>query len=99
MHTITLDGQEYILKCDVNVIEQIEDKYGDVRKAFEKVGEIADTKELAAMMINEQFYFARSPERVTPQWVGSRINDTAAFAGIVREILAALNECIAPKNA
>ena len=29
MHTIMLDGREYILRCDLNVIEKMNEKYSD----------------------------------------------------------------------
>lgn len=98
MHTIVLDGREYILRCDLNVIEQIEDRFGEIKAAYDKAGDISATKELATMMINEHLYYTKSPERVTPDWVGSRITSTADIVPIASELLAALGECIAPKN-
>lgn len=98
MNTITLDGREYILRCDLNVVELIEARYGSVGVVYEKSGEIACIKFLAATMINEHFYAIGSPERITEGMVGAKMT-AADIVPVMREMLAALTECVTPKNA
>ena len=98
MNTITLEGREYMLRCDLNVVEQIEAKYGTIQAAYEKCGEIASIKFLTALMINEHFYATGSPERITEGAVGAKMS-VADAPPVVREVLAALTECVTPKNA
>lgn len=98
MHTITLSGTEYFLRCDLNVIEQIEEEYGSLAVCYEKSGEIPVIKFLAAAMINEHFYYTGSPERVTVKRVGSMMNMTESI-DVMREVLTVLSECVSPKNA
>ena len=44
MNTITLEGREYILRCDLNVVEMIEEKYGSIDAVYDKTGEISSPK-------------------------------------------------------
>lgn len=97
MHTITLDGREYILRCDLNVIEEIEKKYGSIGVVYEKSGEISCVKFLVAVMINEHFYAIGSAERVTEGRVGVFMT-AADMIPVMRVVLNALGECVTPKN-
>ena len=38
MHTVTIGGKEYILRCDMNVVEQVEEKLGSIEEAKRKSG-------------------------------------------------------------
>ena len=40
MNTITLEGREYILRCDLNVVEKIEARYGSIDAMYEETGKI-----------------------------------------------------------
>lgn len=97
MHTITLEGVEYILRCDLNVVEMIEARYGSIEAVYEKVGEIACVKFLVSAMINEHFYAAKSPERLSEGMVGAKMS-AGDVIPVMREVLAALNDCVTPKN-
>lgn len=98
MNTITLEGREYILRCDLNVIELVEAKYGSVGAVYEKHGEISCIKFMTAAMINEHFYAVHSPERVTENEVGAKMK-ASDIVSVMRVVLAALTECVTPKNA
>lgn len=97
MYTIILDGKEYILRCDLNVIEKIEEKYGDLNGAMEKQGSISCTKFLAAEMINEHFYYTGVPDRVTEEFVGARLT-TADLGIVVTTVLSCLMDCVCKKK-
>lgn len=95
MHTITLDGREYILRCDLNVIEKIHEKYDEISD-FEFC-DIADMKEIAALMINEHFYYTGSAETVTPDFIGSRLF-AKDYKNLCEAVYGALNICVKSKN-
>ena len=95
MHTITLDGREYVLRCDLNVVEKMNEKYGDISEF--KACDIADVKEAAALMINEHFYYTGSAETVTPNYIGARIN-AGDYRKLCEAVFGALNEGMTAKN-
>lgn len=95
MHTIRLDEREYILRCDLNVIEKINDQYGDISEL--NTMNISEIKEMVAMMINEHFYYIGSDETVTPKFVGSRIRG-GGYKDLCEAIFGELNDCIKSKN-
>lgn len=75
MNTLRLGDEEYILRCDLNVIDKIERRYTSVdvcRKlaAAGAVGSAAAVKFLCAEMINEHFEAAGDAKRVTEEEVG-----------------------------
>lgn len=73
MHTVTIGGKEYILRCDLNVVEQIEEKLGSIEEARRNSGSASVLKFLVTAMINEHFNFVGSPERVTENFVGTHM--------------------------
>lgn len=97
MYTITLDGKEYILRCDLNVVEKIEEKYGTITSLLEKQGNIACTKFLAAEMINEHFYYCNVPDRVTEGFVGARLS-AIDLEQTVSAVLSCLMDCVCKKK-
>ena len=89
MRTLVLDGEEYILRCDLNVIDEIERKYVSVDAcrtiaAAGVAGSAGAVKFLAAAMINEQFAAAGDKTRVTEEFVGRHLGELA--------------DCMTPKN-
>ena len=97
MNTLTLGGEEFILRCDLNVIDKIERNFASVdacRKiaAAGAVGSAAATKFLAAEMINEAFAAAGDSRRVTEEEVGRELGGNVApvLAVLFRE----LSECL-----
>ena len=97
MYTITLDGKEYILRCDLNVIEKIEEKYGTIMSLMEKQGNISSTKFLVAEMINEHFYYVNVPDRVTEDFVGARLS-AIDLEQVVSTMLSCLMDCVCKKK-
>lgn len=96
MHTIKLDEREYILRCDLNVIEKLSDKYdGDISKFTSN--DIAGVKEAAALMINEQFCYVGSSECVTPDFIGSRIRG-GGYIELCEAVFGELNDGMKSKN-
>lgn len=98
MHTVTLEGKEYILRCDLNVAEQIEEKFGSLGELQKNSGSAAALKFLTAAMINEQYKYTGSSERVTEDFVGARLT-LADRVPVMNAVLACLGGSIAPKNA
>lgn len=98
MHTVTLDGKEYILRCDLNVAEQIEEKYGSLTGLRKQNGSAAVLKFLTAAMINEHYKYTGSPDRVTEDFVGARLT-MADRVPVMNTVLVCLGESITPKNA
>lgn len=93
MHEIVIGGIPHGIRCDMNVIEEIEDHFGSIDGITEK-RTIKAAKFLAAAMINEQNYFAHSPERVTPEWVGAQMMPTeyaAAWQGLIQCFVDSIN--------
>ncbi len=69
---IVIGGKPYGIRCDMNVIEAIEDHFGHI-EGITKKRSISATKFLVAEMINEHNYVCSNPERVTPEWVGANM--------------------------
>ena len=95
MLTIALDGLEYILRCDLNVIEELTARFGDISEI--DAGDIAKIKEAAAIMMNEHYYYIGSDETVTPRFVGSRLQ-VNEYRMICEAVFGEINDCIVPKN-
>jgi hypothetical protein len=95
MNTISLDGKEYILRCDINVLEQINTKYATPEKLLEKG--IEGIKDVTAWMVNEHYYYIGERERVTPEFVGSRLK-YAEYSDVCKAVIAELAECMKVKN-
>ncbi len=93
MHEIIIGGTAYGIRCDMNVIEAIEDHFGGVENVT-KERTIAAAKFLAAEMINEHNYAANSPERVTPEWVGMQMTPqeySAVWSGVMECFVDSIN--------
>jgi len=97
MYTVKLDGKEYILRCDLNVIERIEEKYGNLNDALKKQGTVECIKFLLAEMINEHYYYAGIPEQVTEKYVGARLT-SAELETVMGTTLSCLLDCVCKKK-
>ena len=97
MNTITLEGKEYILRCDLNVVEMIENRYGSIEAVYGRTGEIACVKFLVAAMVNEHFYAVKSPERITETGIGALMT-SGDMLPVMRAVLAEISDCVTPKN-
>ena len=97
MYTLILEGKEYILRCDLNVVEKIEEKYGGLSSMMEQQGSVACTKFLIAEMINEHYYYIGASERVTDNWVGARLT-AAELQGVVNTVISCLADCVCKKK-
>lgn len=97
MHTVTIDGKEYILRCDLNVVEQIEEKLGSLDEARRKSGSANVLKFLLAAMINEHFNYTGSPERITENFVGTHMT-IADRVPAMNAVIACFSESFESKN-
>lgn len=97
MNTLTLGGKEYILRCDLNVIDQIERRFASV-DACRKIamagalGSAAAVKFLTAEMINEAFAAAGDSSRVTEEQVGRELGGN--LAPILTVLFRELADCM-----
>ena len=101
MNTLTLGDREYILRCDLNVIDEIERKYLSVDAARSIAaagagGSASAVKFLAAAMINEHFAAVGDRERVTEEFVGRNLG--GFLAPVLAPIFEELADCMTPKN-
>lgn len=95
-HEIVLGGTAYGIRCDMNVIEAIEDHFGGIEGITEK-RTVKAAKFLAAEMVNEHNYFTNNPERVTPEWVGAHMMP-AEYAAVWQSVIACFIDCISVKK-
>lgn len=91
MNIIKLDNKEYILRCDINVLEKISAKYGTPDKLIDS--DISGMKEVAAWMINEHFYYTGKPDTVTPDFIGARLG-LAGYKEACGAVIAELANCL-----
>ena len=100
MRVVKLGAKEYGIRCDVNVLEWVEDTYGGI----EELGKLLygkcsykTAKEVIAEMINEQNRFCGSAEVITPDEVGRECDLpglTAALAVVAEEF----TDCVSKKK-
>ena len=93
---IILSGQAYGIRCDMNVIEAIEDHFGGIAE-ITKQRSVSATKFLAAEMMNEHWYAASSPERVTPEWVGMQMLPTE-YADVWQNVIQCFIDSVSVKK-
>ena len=96
IHTIHIGGEEREIRCDLNVLGELQRRYPDwITVLPDAVQTIEELKSITALMVNEAAAVSRSRERVTPQQIG----ETMTFDEL-REaqtaVLAAFMDCIWP---
>ena len=96
MRKIVMGGESYGIRCDLNVLEAIEEKYGSI-DAITKERSITSAKFLIAEMINEQNRDTNNPERFTPEEVGARLT-FPEYREAWPEILAEFLDCVIVKK-
>lgn len=99
MHTVKIDGMEYILRCDLNAYEEIVSKYGDLRTATTITEEDAAKKVvyLLTTLINEHYQYIGEKELLTEKRV-SRMLYPGDVTRVHETIMAEINDAFAPKN-
>lgn len=53
MATVTLRGQEWPLLFDLNAVEAVQERYGDVESLMDELGKAGETRWLLALLIRE----------------------------------------------
>ena len=96
MHEIMIGGERRGIRCDMNVIEAIEDHFGEIDGLTSK-RTISAVKFLAAEMINEHNYVTGNPERVTPEWVGAHMTP-GEYQEAWRGVIECFIDCVAVKK-
>lgn len=99
MKSITIDGQEYILRCDLNAYEEIVSKYGDLKTATSVSEEDAKEKVvyLLTTLINEHYLYVGEKNFLTEK----RVSMMLFPSDIMRAheaVIEAINDAFAPKN-
>lgn len=98
MHTVMLDGKEYILRCDLNVVEQVEERIGSLAEVKRKSGSASVLKFLLTAMVNEHYNYTGSTERITENFVGTHMT-IAERVPAMNAVMACFSESFEPKNA
>lgn len=89
--TVIINGTEYTLRCDLNVIEKIEEEYGTVAELIQKV-DVKAVKFLVAVMINEHYYYIGDNRRITADKIGAEAS-MADFAALSKTAIDCLIGC------
>ena len=101
MNTVTLDGKEFRIRCDVNAYEEILEKYGSLGEALKQSENEKENLErikfVLAVLINEQLYCDGSAERLTEKEVGAMILP-GEYARTVAAVYACVNAAFTIKN-
>lgn len=87
----TKDGAEFILRADLNSLGEIQRIYGTVSAASVKLSAVAELLRIAAVLINEHYYYINSPERITPASLGARL-DGSDIEQLTTAVLDAITE-------
>lgn len=101
MITVKLSGEEHELRCDLNVVEKIEDKFGTIAALYQEITRAAVLKWLIAELINEARAVRGVAERVTEDEAG-RLCEAEEIIPALVPVIEALNSCCTtnkPKNA
>lgn len=96
MREIIMGGEPYKIRCDLNVLEAIEEKYGSI-DAITKERSIASAKFLAAEMVNEHNRITRVPDRITPEDAGALMT-FQEYAAAWKELIAEFLDCVIVKK-
>lgn len=101
MHTVTLDGREYRLRCDINAYEEIIGRYGSmagaVQQSEDELKNLERIKFLMAVLVNEQYYYDGTPERVTEKEIAARMMP-GDYTKVMTAVISCVNDAFAPKN-
>lgn len=97
MNTLKIGETEYILRCDLNVIAEIEREYMSVETCQKlasagAVRSAACVKFLAAAMINEHFAAAGDSKRVTEEEIGRALGGN--IAPVLTVLFRELTDCM-----
>lgn len=98
MITVKLNGQGHELRCDLNVIEKIEDKYESIGALYQQITRASTIKWLLCELINEARAARGVTERVTEEEAG-RLCEAEEILPALVPVLEALNSCVTSKNA
>lgn len=99
MKSITIDGQEYILRCDLNAYEEIVAKYGDLKAATSVTEEDVAEKVvyLLTTLINEHYLYVGEKNLLTEKKVSMMLFPSDVMRAH-EAVMGAINDAFAPKN-
>ena len=97
MRTVRLGNAEYGIRCDLNAVEAIEDRFGSVKDAFGDCS-ISATKKIAEILINEHFYYVGESKRITAEYVGAQIANVAEYTALMTALMEEIADCVTPKK-
>lgn len=99
IRTIRIGGEEREIRCDLNVLGELQRRYPDWLNALpDAVQTIDELTAIAALMANEAARAAHSRERITPQQIGERMTFDELHEAQTA-VLAAFLSCIWPGKA
>lgn len=100
MQKINLRGKEYSIMFDLNVIEVVQKRYGDITKLSEKLADISEQRWILTQLINEWIEFDnfennRSNKTLTEKQVGMLLSLQSLNSGEFTQIIVdAFNDCL-----
>lgn len=100
MQMINLKGKDYPILFDLNVIEQIQKRYGDITKLDKKMQDISEQKWILTQIINEgiefdNFEHNRSNKTLTEKQVGMLLGIKELQSNqLAQTIVNAFNDCL-----
>jgi hypothetical protein len=85
---ITLDGKRYVLRCNMNVLADVQEAYdGKIMLAVRSKNTVKSVLAFLAAMLNDYNDETGSPDRFTPREVG-RLIEPSRLEEIVNSVMA-----------
>lgn len=85
--TLTIDGKDYILRCNFNVIADVQDEYGSIPELMTSRGTVRAALIWAAAMANDYADLMGWPERFTDRTLGRCVGNIATQPELLDGIL------------
>lgn len=95
IHTVTIGGRETELRCDINVLAELQRRYGALERIEDAIQTLAEIREIAALMVNEANWAAGRRELVTARVIGRDLSLDETHE-LQTGCLLALYDCIWP---
>lgn len=74
MSSVKIGGEEYILRCDLNSIAELQEHCGSMSGLFDRLESVKTLLFSLETLINEQFYYVGSERRVTAKEIGAAVS-------------------------
>lgn len=97
--TLTIDGKDYILRCNFNSIADVQEEYGSIPALMDERGSVRTALIWAAAMANDYADSMGWPERFTDRTLGRALGSIASKPELLSDILSIVAGALrAPAN-